>query len=67
MQVTLSGIVMLVRLAHPKNADIPIQETLVLAQYQNAAYSRLVTLSGIVMLVSPALAPNAESPMLATG
>ena len=50
MVVTLSGIVILVRLVHPKNASSPM----------------VVTLSGIVILVSLVQSENAQSPMVVT-
>ena len=50
MLVTLSGIVMLVSLLQPENANSPM----------------LVTLSGIVMLVRLLQPENAKSPMLVT-
>ena len=50
MLVTPSGIVTLLRLLQPKNAESPM----------------LVTLSGIVMLVRLLQPENAESPMFVT-
>lgn len=50
MLVTLLGMVMLVRLVHLKNAQLPM----------------LVTLSGMVMLVRLSQPKNASSPMLVT-
>ena len=59
MFVTLSGIVILVKLAQPSNAELPILVTLSgivilvkLVQPKNAELPMLVTLSGIVMLVN---------------
>ena len=66
MVVTLSGIVMLVRLSQSSNARRPILVTLSgivtvvrLSQWQNAPTPMVVTLSGIVMLVRLVQSSNA--------
>jgi hypothetical protein len=57
MLVTLSGIVMLVRLVQEENAEYPIVVALgilmmVSSQPQNAWFPMVVTLFGIVTLIS---------------
>ena len=70
MLVTLSGMVMLVRLVHKANASPPMVVTLSgmvilvrLVQLENAATPMLVTLSGMVMLVRLVQLEKAEGPM----
>ena len=74
MLVTLSGIVMLVRLAQPEKVPTPMLVTLLpivmlvrLAQPEKAPFPMLVTLSGIVILVRLVQLEKAPSPMLVTG
>jgi len=69
--VTLFGIVMLVKLLQPPNAQspmlvIPLPKVILVnpVQPENAFLSMLVTLFGIVMEVKLLQPPNAESPML---
>jgi len=73
ISVTLSGIVMFVRLLQPLKADLPMTVTLSpmvmlvrLAQKEKALSPMLVTLSGIVMLVRRPHKEKALSPMLVT-
>ena len=73
MLVTLSGIVMLVRLVQPKKAAFPMLVTpfpivmlVRLVQSRKASFPMLVTLSGIVTLVRLLQSWKATSPMLVT-
>jgi hypothetical protein len=75
IDVTLLGIVMLVRSVHPKNAAPPISVTLLGSsnitlvnpvQPLNALLPILVTLLGIVIPVKPVKPMNAEAPILIT-
>ena len=73
MDVTLSGIVMLVSPLQPENAALPMEVTLLPivmlvspVQPENAQSPMEVTLSGIVMLVNP-VDPENASPILVTG
>lgn len=71
MLVTLLGIVILAKLLHPENAELPILVILSgiamlvkLLQSRNAESPILVTLSGIVILVRLLQRENAEALML---
>ena len=73
MLVTLVGIVTLVKLVQPENAEFPMSRTLLgivmlvtLVQFWNAWSPMLVTLVGIVTLVRLVQPENASSPMLVT-